>query len=241
MTDPPVVGDPPEVPVRPAPGWGVGHAAAGFVAAFFLSLVAGSVWAVASGDQEVTLGLTVAALVGQWTGLVGSAVLVSRRKGTGNLVADLGFRVERADVVRGLVVGVASQLVLIPLLYLPFTFFDVDVDVSQEAREVTGLADGSGIALLGLAIVVGAPLAEELFFRGLLQRAVTGRHGPRWGIAVSSVVFGLTHFQPVQLLGLVAFGVVLGVLAERAGRLGPAIVAHMAFNATTVVLLVATR
>lgn len=239
MTDQPAVGDPPEAPLRQAPPWGVGHAAAGFAAAFVLSTVAGAVWVGVSGEQELTLGLTVAALLGQWTGLVGSAVLVSRRKGTGNLAADLGLRLERADVVRGLAVGVACQLILVPLLYLPFSLFDVDVDVSEEAREVTGLAEGPGIAVLALCIVVGAPLAEELFFRGLLQRAVSGRHGPRWGIAVSSVVFGITHFQPVQLLGLVAFGVVLGVLAERAGRLGPSIVAHMTFNATTVVLLVA--
>ncbi|MDP9386541.1 MAG: CPBP family intramembrane metalloprotease [Actinomycetota bacterium] len=239
MTDQPAVGDPPEAPLRQAPAWNVGHAAAGFAAAFVLSTVAGAVWVGVSGEQEVTLGLTVAALLGQWTGLVGSAVLVSRRKGTGNLAADLGLRLERADVARGLAVGVACQLILVPLLYLPFSLFDVDVDVSEEAREVTGLAEGPGIAVLALCIVVGAPLAEELFFRGLLQRAVSGRHGPRWGIAVSSVVFGITHFQPVQLLGLVAFGVVLGVLAERAGRLGPSIVAHMAFNATTVVLLVA--
>lgn len=235
-----MVGDhPSEEASRRVPGWGLGDAAAGFAAAFVLSLVAGTVWAVASGDRHVTLGLTVAALVGQWTGLVGSSVLASRRKGTGDLGADLGLRIEGRDVGRGLLVGLGSQLVLIPLLYLPVTLLDVDVDVSEKAREITGLARGPGLVLLALCIVVGAPLAEELFFRGMLQRAVTGRHGPRWGVAASSVAFGITHFQPVQLAGLVAFGAVLGVLAERAGRLGPSIVAHMAFNATTVVLLVA--
>jgi membrane protease YdiL (CAAX protease family) len=40
---------------------------------------------------------------------------------------------------------------------------------------------------------------------------------------------------------LVIFGVVLGGLAWRTGRLGPGIVAHLAFNAITVIQLAATR
>ena len=130
---------------------------------------------------------------------------------------------------------------LIPLLYVPVHLLFPDVDVAEKAKEVTDLAKGGGIALIAVCIAFGAPLVEELFFRGLLQRSAARRLGPRWAIAISAVTFGLAHFQPVQLLGLVAFGVVLGVLAHRSGRLGPSLVAHMAFNATTVVILVATR
>ena len=36
---------------------------------------------------------------------------------------------------------------------------------------------------------------------------------------------------------LVAFGAVLGTLAYKTGRLGPGIIAHMAFNAVTVIAL----
>jgi membrane protease YdiL (CAAX protease family) len=53
-------------------------------------------------------------------------------------------------------------------------------------------------------------------------------------------VFGVTHFQLLQFPALVAFGAVLGFLALRTGRLGPSIVAHMAFNAVTVTALVLT-
>lgn len=243
MTDPPVVGEPSPAPspAPPPPRWGVGDAVAGFLAAFVISLTAGMVWVAATGEDDITLGLTVVTLVGQWTGLVGAVVLASRRKGAGDLGEDFGLGIERADIGVGLAAGVASQLVMIPLLYLPIQLLGGDLDVSEKAREVTDLGSGAGLALLAVCIVVGAPIAEELFFRGLLLRSVERRHGPRWAVGASAVAFGLTHFQPVQLLGLVAFGVVLGVLTRRAGRLGPALVAHMAFNATTVALLVATR
>ena len=45
------------------------------------------------------------------------------------------------------------------------------------------------------------------------------------------------HFQLQQFPALFAFGLVLGVLAHRTGRLGANIATHMAFNATTVVTL----
>jgi uncharacterized protein len=57
----------------------------------------------------------------------------------------------------------------------------------------------------------------------------------------SSVVFGLAHFEPLQLPALILFGVVLGVLAQRTGRLGPGIVAHATFNAVTVLSLTLSR
>ena len=39
-----------------------------------------------------------------------------------------------------------------------------------------------------------------------------------------------THLQPLQFPALLAFGVILGVLAWRTGRLGPALWAHVGFN-----------
>lgn len=239
----PVVGGPAPAPppVPDGPRWGVADAAVGFFVAFVISVVLGAVWVTATGDEEVSLGLTVVSLVGQWTGLVGAVVLASRRKGSGDLGADFGLRVEARDIGPGIVAGILSQLVLIPLLYLPLDLLGADLDVSEKAREVTDLGSGAGLALLAVCIVIGAPLVEELFFRGLLQRSVENRYGPRWAIAVSAVAFGITHFQPVQLLGLIAFGVVLAVLTQRAGRLGPALVAHVVFNATTVAVLVASR
>jgi membrane protease YdiL (CAAX protease family) len=57
-------------------------------------------------------------------------------------------------------------------------------------------------------------------------------------VAVSSVIFGLSHIlQFVQLPALIAFGLVAAYLAERTDRLGPSIWAHVGFNATTVFVL----
>lgn len=239
------VGDEPAIENSPSGprriGWGLGEAIAGYAVAFFASGMAGAIWYAVTGREEASLGLVGVTLVAQWTGLAGAALVVSRWKGAGSLREDFGLRVEARDVLPGVAFGVGVQLVLLPLLYVPFRLLNPDLDLAEEARELTDLARGPGLVLLAVGLVIGAPLVEELFFRGLLLRALDQRFGPRWAVGVSAVAFGVTHFQPLQLLGLVAFGVVLGLLAQRKGRLGPSLVAHAAFNTTTVVLLVAAR
>lgn len=233
----------PVVERRPSAGprWGLGDAAAGYAVAFVLMGVAAGAWVGVTGREEGSLGLLVVILVAQWTALTGALLIASRRKGAGSLAEDFGFRLERRDVVPGLLIGLASQFVLLPLLYLPVRLLDPDLDLSEPARRLTGLGQGWGVVVLALCVVVGSPVVEELFFRGLLQRSLARRFGPAWAVGLSALAFGAVHAQPLQFLGLVAFGVVLGLLAQRHGRLGPALVAHAAFNAATVAVLVASR
>jgi hypothetical protein len=60
-------------------------------------------------------------------------------------------------------------------------------------------------------------------------------------VIVSATVFGVMHLQPIDTPALIGFGLVTGWLAARYGRLGPAIWAHVAFNAVAVVSLLASR
>jgi membrane protease YdiL (CAAX protease family) len=120
--------------------------------------------------------------------------------------------------------------------------------LGHPAQSLTSHAFGPGLVVLAVLVCVGSPVVEELFFRGLLLRALAGRLkdlGPRLGpatsIVVTALVFALVHFEALQFLGLAGFGVVLGYLAWRTGRLGPSIVAHMAFNTVTIVAIVAAR
>ncbi|MHB1853573.1 MAG: CPBP family intramembrane glutamic endopeptidase, partial [Acidimicrobiales bacterium] len=114
-------------------------------------------------------------------------------------------------------------------------------NLGQPAQTITGLAHGWGDVVLVLVVVVGAPVVEELFFRGLLLRSLQARIGSVGAVIVSGLLFGLAHFEPLQLPVLALFGVVLGVLALRTGRLGPGICAHAAFNSLAVYTLLSSR
>jgi len=227
----------PPSPEKP-PRWAVRDVVLGFVAAVSTVAVAQAVWVGITGEDKVSLGLTIVSFLAYWPVLVGATILASRRRGTGRLGHDFGLRIERQDILPGVLAGLGSQFLLLPLLYLPFELLNSDLDVSEKARETLGVAGGPGLAVLAALVVLVAPVVEELFFRGLLLRTLAQRLPPVAAVAISALAFGITHFQPVQLLGLVAFGAVLGTLAQRYGRLGPSLVAHMSFNAASVGVLV---
>jgi len=189
------------------------------------------------------LSLTVIAVlqIPLWLGYLGAPLLASIRRGHG-IVRDFGWRFERRDVPMGLGIGVLTQFVAVPLLYVPIFLVFGERDVSEAARELTDRAtDPVGVILLVLVVVVGAPIIEELFFRGLFHQAIVKRGGHPWlAVAVTALVFGGIHFQLLQLPALVMFGVVAGWLTVRYGRLGPAVWAHVGFNGVTVAVLLLT-
>lgn len=231
----------------PAPRWGAVDLAVAFVVAQLASALGFALFAAAQGipvgeldTDALTIGEVALLQVPLWLGLLGVPLVATRLRGNGP-VRDLGLRTTLRDMPTGLAIGVACQLVLVPLVTLPiFIFTDTDQDALEApARELTDKAQGPGVLVLVLVVVVAAPLAEEVFFRGMLQRTLA-RHLPIWpAMLITSVLFGISHFQALQLPALAAFGVVLSVLAHRSGRLGPSIWAHVGFNATTVVALVA--
>jgi len=95
-----------------------------------------------------------------------------------------------------------------------------------------GLQPGWVVVGLWIGAVAIAPIAEEYFFRGLLQSFLAGIVRNRWqAIGLTAVVFGIVHFsQPHTILALTALGVLLGYAYERTGSLVPPIMIHAVFN-----------
>ncbi len=220
--------------------WGMGDAAAGWVLALIGSTLAVGAWVGITGDTTVGLATLAVGQAGLWAGLLGAPLLASRRKGSGDVGADFGLRAEPVDLV-GIPLGVACQVLAIPLLYFVIQRLTGPLDVSGPARELTDKADGGAFVVLGLLVVLAAPVIEELFYRGLLLRAVARRWGDPIAIVASSAVFAASHFQPVVFPGLFVFAVVLAVLAVRTGRLGASVATHVGFNAVTIIALAASR
>jgi membrane protease YdiL (CAAX protease family) len=184
--------------------------------------------------NEVPLS-TVALMQAPYAGsMLAIALVVAWRKGRGP-VTDFGIRMRWVDAPLGVVLGVATQYAA-TLLYLPFVHWDIITtnDIEKPARELTDRAHGAGVLLLFLVVAVLAPIAEEIFFRGLVLRSIERRLGTRWAIVGSAALFGAAHFEPLQFPALFAFGLVAAFLATRTGRLGPAIWAHVAFNSVAV-------
>ncbi len=85
--------------------------------------------------------------------------------------------------------------------------------------------------------VVIAPVAEELFFRGIVQTYLKEMLGSRWrAVLLAALFFGAAHYlQPQVVIPLASLAIVLGFLYERRGSLIAPITLHVLFNLRTIV------
>lgn len=82
-----------------------------------------------------------------------------------------------------------------------------------------------------LSIALLAPILEELLFRGAIQSRLqeAGMH-PWLAILSSSLIFGVVHMNPAQILFAFPLGIIFGWLYYRTGSLLPGIVGHLLNN-----------
>jgi membrane protease YdiL (CAAX protease family) len=174
-----------------------------------------------------------------WGIFVAGMVLASKREGTGLFRADYQLRARAVDVL-GVPIGVLTQLVLVPLVYLPLETLWEDVfteeRLTENAKDLVDRASGGSMVLLVLMVCVGAPLVEELVYRGLLQGSFAARINHVPALLAASALFALVHFRPVEYPGLLVIGLVCGTCALVTGRLGMAIACHIGFNVTGLLL-----
>ena len=216
-----------------------------------------------------------------WAAFFLAPWLATRRKGLRSLAADFGFRFSwRRDLLLGTAFAVGLRVVELAVIKVT-TALGVDMTTAGNSDIITNL---SGPWLFIDAVVVagiGAPIFEELFFRGLVFGAFLksfvrdrdrakpqslfgewvmahlGRTWAAWAsyrgflyrwrlplaVVISSLMFGLLHFQGSNTFGswfvvgtTTVIGMVLAVIRYRTGRLGMAICTHVLFNTSGIVL-----
>jgi membrane protease YdiL (CAAX protease family) len=226
------------------PRWGLGDVLLGVVAGYTLASLVAGLWFAVSGESELDLAAQAVSQVGLWTGMVGVMFLASRRKGAGRFADDFGFRARWTDLGLGVVVALGVQLLLLPGIAFLLRPLLGEPEVSGPVQDLIDRANGPAFLGLIASVAIGAPIVEELFFRGLLLRSLQRRMPDALAVALSAVAFGLAHGSALPadavvlvIVSLTAFGAVLATLALRTGRLGPGMVAHAVFNLFTLLYL----
>ncbi len=232
ITEPPEITEPnPQLP------WGVRHVIYGWLLGqVAVVLVVIAINAVDSGIDldDPSLEITAILQAALWVGTLGIPMWLYLVKGVS--WKEFGWEFQKNDILPGLLIGLGTQIAA-GLLYLPLVLIFDGIDVSEPARELVDKATGFGVFLLFLVVAIGAPLVEELFYRGLTLKAFEKKMSNRLALVLSSLVFAIAHLQLIQFPALFLFGFVAGYLARKYDRLGRAVWAHVGFNTTTVVAL----
>lgn len=197
----------------------------------------------ASADVVPTWVLAFSALT-LWGPYIGVLMWVSKRQGSGNFAQDFAIRFQAKDLW-GIPLGIASQLLLVVLVTLPFqlmfpSLFNKEA-VEKRANDLFDAAQGGWIVLLFVIVVVCAPLVEEIVYRGFIQHNLAVAYGARISLFLASFWFAAVHLQLAEFPGLFAFALVLGLCFSRTKQLGLSIVTHVSFNATALTVMALTR
>lgn len=193
-------------------------------------------WLNILGEAIVTLApLVVGAMLAAWVG---------GRTADGGMSRVLGIRFRPVDLLAGALVALVARAV-------------VEVATPTVGSLRPALDDGSpetnaALAASIVVLVLAAPFAEEVFFRGAVQRSLhtllvgplTPRVAAVLAVAVTTLAFVLLHAVPYGaevplsvLLAPLLVGIGAGTLAVVTGRIGAGIVAHVLFNLSGVLLL----
>jgi len=208
------------------PAWGMGDAVITFIGAAVLGVATSLILVKSFIDPLNGWGLIVSSSA-PWLMLAGWPIYTAWRKGNGARL-DFGLLATRKHLRLGFVGGLVAIGFggLIGIAQQQFTG-----PISSAAGEIAKNQSGLVLFVFAFLIMFGAPIVEELAFRGLLFSALMKAHlSGIVSVILSALIFSLFHFEPTRILILFAIGLVLGEVRRRTGSTLAAMVTHFVIN-----------
>lgn len=137
----------------------------------------------------------------------------------------------------GITCGILGRCVLMAFAFHMIGLaleYGVDFVLYSGGYEVTSFDyetknDAATLIIDVISSVIAAPIAEEMFFRGVVLKQ-TSRVSARFGIFFSALMFGLMHGNPYQFVMATVIGIYFGYITVKYDSLIPSIVCHIAIN-----------
>lgn len=137
------------------------------------------------------------------------------------------------SAIWGCVGFAATYLAILPIMLVWGSGLDA-LDFEYELQLPVQLVQNGGspleMFLMSLLVVVGAPIGEELVYRGFFYRFLHRRISDVYAIGLTSALFALMHFNLYSFLPLFALGIGLCLVYRITGNLISSIVMHACFN-----------
>lgn len=161
-----------------------------------------------------------------------------------------GLRLSEAIGLRAVPIGAAVGIVLLAVfgarvlaVLWAIAASVLHLRLPGGSVDITRVFGGSpaGIVVTVLVAVFVGPFVEELVFRGVAFAQLARVQGTAAGVVGSSVLFGLLHVNPLELVPLMLAGALFAWVFKATRSLWPAVAAHAAFNLIAVIALYAIK
>lgn len=209
------------------PRWGLIDLAIVYAAGVLLTLMMGRALAYVIMD---TMNLFIAAALVQFIIFTGLVLFFSLWVNKAR-PADLGIK--KTSVCNLLVYGLLGGtflMILMLLMGIPISSLQPDVEPQAFEQMLRTAGHHYQFFILLFLGMVTAPIAEELFYRGMVYPAVRSWLGPWWGAILAGSVFGLAHWDLWRTIPLAAGGALLCYFYEKTGSIWVTVLAHGTWN-----------
>lgn len=209
-----------------------------FLGFLFISAILVAVVLITDLDKRQTDSVGLLVTIFWEASFAGVVLALALRRGA--TLHTLGFRKpERWGPLPILVVASYSILLGYGLVIMLLKELGIDVSWLEGGNQLELIEGDSSFPILvtlliaGIAVTIAAPLAEELFFRGLVYRALSEIWSPTLAIFVSGLLFGAFHLNLSVLIPFTILGMLLAWGFRASGSIWVPIAGHFTINSVS--------
>jgi membrane protease YdiL (CAAX protease family) len=139
-----------------------------------------------------------------------------------------------------IITGIASAAVLYGIFYAGNEISRMLFDFSEaQVSSVYAMKDGQNPFVLSVALLLWIGPAEEIFWRGYVQRTLTGRKGQIAAVAITALIYALVHiwsFNFMLLMAALVCGAFWGLLYMLNKNLLTVLISHALWDVSVFIL-----
>ncbi|MCE5330586.1 MAG: CPBP family intramembrane metalloprotease [Bacteroidales bacterium] len=150
------------------------------------------------------------------------------------------FKKQFSFSVKDLLIGLGSAAVLYVVFYLGDFFSSLLFDFAKEqVGNIYQLKEGENPLFLSLLLVLLVGPAEEIFWRGYVQRTLGAKYGEWIAFIVTTLVYTLVHiwsFNFMLIMAAMVCGIFWGLLYKYNKNLVTLIISHAVWDVSVLIL-----
>lgn len=141
---------------------------------------------------------------------------------------------------KDIAIGIGSAIVLWGIFYLGDLFSSLLFDFSRpQVNRIYQMKDGQNLVLLSILLITIIGPAEELFWRGFIQRSLIGKWGEWGALAITTLAYSLVHiwsFNFMLIMAALVCGLFWGLLYRFNKNLTTIIISHALWDFSVFIL-----